>query len=157
MSRGGRNKRNRQQVAQRRDSSPTQSPKVAASDQTHRAAAQQTNAALSYTESYSGLLPHPHHLAGFDEVVPGSAKVIIDEFVAQSQHRRVQEAMVVQGNEARNAIGQWLGFALLLAGIVSGLVIALTVNATVGGSVIGGVIASGALVWVIGGRAPRGE
>lgn len=109
----------------------------------------------TYSESYSGLLPHPSHLAQFDEISPGAAGKIIDEFVAQGQHRRGQEATVVNGNERRGTIGQWLGFALLLAGIVSGLVIALASNATVGGSVIGGVIGGGAIVYVVGGRPPK--
>jgi uncharacterized membrane protein len=106
-------------------------------------------------EAYQGLLPHPDHLARYNDISPGSADKIIDEFVAQGVHRRTQEARVVAGNEKRSGLGQGLGFFLLLAAIVAGTIIAVTSDAKIGGGIITATIVGGAIIYVVGGKPPK--
>lgn len=148
----------RRQQKQQKSKQPTRSQSERLPD-AHRTArgAQSADGAVQMFEAYQGLLPHPEHLAQFNEISPGAADKIIDEFVRQGAHRRELEAQVVTGNESRGGRGQVLGFLLLLAVIICGTVIALTTNATVGGSVIGGAVTGGAVIYVVGGRPPKAQ
>ena len=49
-------------------------------------------------EEYSGELPHPEILRGFNEIVPGSADLIFDELRANGRHRRKQENRIIRAN-----------------------------------------------------------
>ena|SRR2546429_9443891 len=48
-----------------------------------------------YAEVYSGALPHPKHLAEYDEIVPGYAKKILDKAMEQTDHRIDIETRVI--------------------------------------------------------------
>lgn len=46
---------------------------------------------IATMEMYSGPIPHPKILAGYQALYPGAAKKIIDNGVAESEHRRHME------------------------------------------------------------------
>ena len=45
------------------------------------------------TENFSGPMPHPRHLKGYEEIVPGSAREILDMAKAEQRHRHRMEWM----------------------------------------------------------------
>lgn len=81
-------------------------------------------------QHYQGLMPPPEYLARFDEIVPDSARLIIENSLTESSHRReLQEkkldadiaardkdldikALQVKSVFRSDAIGQWCGFAI---------------------------------------------
>jgi uncharacterized membrane protein len=65
---------------------------------------------VSFTKSYRGPIPPPEYLSGFEAVVPGSARQVIDMAVRQQSHRH--------GMERRDA---WYSFAGLAMGGVTTL------------------------------------
>lgn len=72
---------------------------------------------LSHTQTistYSGPTPPVELLHGYENLVPGSAKQILDQFVKQSDHRMGLEKKVVSSDIVRS----W-------AGLASGLIVAL--------------------------------
>ncbi len=111
----------------------------------------------SHEESYQGPVPPPDMLRDYDYIVPGAARMIIDTAVSQTAHRQAQEAKVISGSERRADRGQHYGLALLLIGMIFGLAIALAVSPLVGAGVITAALASGAVVYVVGGRPPKEE
>ncbi len=66
------------------------------------------------SEFHSGPLPAASTLEGYEKIVPGSAKMIFDEFEAQSKHRRRMETYALEWGNYRS-----------FAGLVAGLIIAL--------------------------------
>ena len=48
------------------------------------------------TESYAGPLPHPQILAGYNQVIPGSADRIIQQAEDQAKHRQRVESMLAE-------------------------------------------------------------
>ena len=68
-------------------------------------------------ESYRGPMPSPEYLAQYDKIVPGCARMIVDEFKANSQHARAMDLLGVNGMIRRDARAQWMAFVLMLAGL----------------------------------------
>ena len=48
---------------------------------------------LSLSTTYQGPLPPPSIMRGYDDICPGAARMILDEFQANSQHIRDMESM----------------------------------------------------------------
>ncbi len=79
------------------------------------------------------MLPPPSLLQGFDDVLPGTAKRILELAIAESEHRRMLESSITQGNIAaqqansqlisnqakhgafNDTLGQTLGFVTCLS------------------------------------------
>lgn len=80
---------------------------------------------VTYEESYSGDLPHPAHLRGFEEIAPGSAKKIIDNAVLESEHRRNWENSALLSNFKLASRSQILGFILSVLLIAGGFMLGL--------------------------------
>lgn len=70
---------------------------------------------------YSGPLPPPELLKDYDDIVPGCAEKIIGQFIAQGNHRRNLEKIVVEGDIKRANLGLGAGFTLGLVGLVGSL------------------------------------
>lgn len=71
--------------------------------------------------SYSGPLPHPDTLRGFEEIVPGSATRIFMQFEEQSAHRRSMEAAVITSGAFSQRMGTVSASLIGLAGVAGGL------------------------------------
>lgn len=79
-------------------------------------------AAMIKVESmFSGPLPPPEVLAGYDEIVPGMAERLLVKFEKQADHRMSLEKRVIDGDVRRSWAGLLLGFtfgvALLVASV----------------------------------------
>lgn len=68
-------------------------------------------------ESYRGPMPSPEYMAQYDKIVPGCARMIVDEFKANSQHSRAMDLMGMNGMIRRDTRAQWMAFVLMLAGL----------------------------------------
>jgi len=68
---------------------------------------------------FSGPLPPPDLLKGYNDVFPGCAERIVSMAESQSNHRQELEKAVVNGNVESERRGQWFAFSL------SALVIAI--------------------------------
>ncbi|WP_235215070.1 MULTISPECIES: DUF2335 domain-containing protein [Burkholderia] len=65
-------------------------------------------------ERFNGPMPHPDHLARYDKLVPGCARMIMDEFQANSRHGRQLEIMGLSGMVNKDTRAQWMAFILVL-------------------------------------------
>ncbi|MFW1971722.1 DUF2335 domain-containing protein [Acinetobacter bereziniae] len=72
-------------------------------------------------ESFRGPLPKPDHLKAYDEICPGAAQDIMNEFKANGQHVRTCESKALDASIAKVQRGQWL--AVFLALVCLGLAV----------------------------------
>lgn len=70
---------------------------------------------------YSGPLPPPNLLSEYNEIVPGSAGTIINQFVSQGEHRREIEKAVIYSDIKRANWGLVAGFVIAFVGVVGSL------------------------------------
>lgn len=116
---------------------------------------------------WSGPIPSPEDLQQYEHISPGSAQRILEEYSAQSshmreldlaqfEHRRALENLVVQGTERRSNIGQWLASGLAVSSVVVAAIVATVAHAPNQAVVImGAVLATGGIVYIVGGRPPK--
>jgi uncharacterized membrane protein len=91
--------------------------------------------------AYSGPLPPPQQLAEFEQIVPGSAQAIFDEFQAQGPHRRRIERWVVISDIVRAQLGQFCGVGIAGYIVWTGGEILKAGNSLVGFGAIGSAVA----------------
>jgi uncharacterized membrane protein len=96
-------------------------------------------------ETHSGPLPPPAVLAGYDQIVPGSAERIIAMSERQSEHRQSLEKQVIN-SDIRQA---WGGMLCALVIALAGLAVAAycTIN---GHDQVGGIIGGATIVSLVG-------
>lgn len=96
--------------------------------------------AISKLEMYSGPIPHPDILEKYDELDPGAAKLIIENGVKESEHRRKLEVQAMNYTAKDSKRREWMGFFL---GIIIILVGALLIylGHTITGTVLSGISA----------------
>lgn len=73
------------------------------------------------TVSYSGPLPPPSMLAGYEETLVGSAERIVRQAEEVSEHRRSLESTMVNSNVRLEASGQVFAFVIAMTGLVGGI------------------------------------
>jgi uncharacterized membrane protein len=71
--------------------------------------------------SYSGPLPPPEVLARFEELYPGAAKLIIDDFLDESIHRRESERKLLPSILFRQTLGAVSASLLGIVGLSGGI------------------------------------
>ncbi|MDR0378899.1 MAG: DUF2335 domain-containing protein [Candidatus Accumulibacter sp.] len=99
------------------------------------------------TAAFTGPIPPPEYLERYNQIVPGTAKIIVDAFERESRHRQEletsaqnaniaaqqkQQTMIAERDKAifkSDAIGQGCGIALSIA-CVGGAVILLPMGMT---------------------------
>lgn len=69
-------------------------------------------------ESFRGPMPSPEFLAQYDKIVPGCARMIVDEFQSNSKHSRNMDLLGINGMIRRDARAQWMAYTLVLLGFV---------------------------------------
>ena len=107
---------------------------------------------LERLEIYQGDLPHPDILEGYNRLYPDAAKRIIENGIAESEHRRKMEDKYLSGNIAAHKFGQVLGFIVDLAIITSGTFLIFT-----GHAITGSLMTGATAVGVIGLFANQGK
>jgi len=108
--------------------------------------------AVMISENFSGPLPHPMHLSGYEAVLPGSADRIITMAENTIGARHALQERVVVADISDRKLGMWLGamcfVGLILAALVSNL---LTGGVAVPGLFLGAG-AVGAIATFVNGR-----
>jgi len=95
-------------------------------------------------EIYQGDLPHPKILAGYNALYPDAAKRIIENGIAETEHRREMEKRYLNANIKAHNLGQILGFVIAILIIVGGIYLILK-DHQVSGSILSGVSALGVI------------
>ena len=104
---------------------------------------------LIQAQRFSGPLPHPAILKGYDEVVPGSANRIMTQFEEQGRHRRKQESRVISHRLFSSALGQILSFVVFMTLAVGGGWLIYQGKSVEGsGAIVTGI---GAAIWALHG------
>lgn len=85
-------------------------------------------------QSYQGPVPHPSILRDLDEIVPGSAKAIIETYTTEVAHRQQLEAKAVGAEITERNRGQWMAFLIMMA------LIAGSFSLIVSGNEVGGFV-----------------
>lgn len=106
---------------------------------------------VEYFESYEGPIPHPHILKAYEEVVPGSAKQMVEEAWKQGEHRRKQEDRLVRNHTLSHTLGVTMA-GLTSLGVLAGGVFLIATGRVGGGAFV--VIAGLLPVIVRAFRAP---
>lgn len=99
-----------------------------------QAAIQQVS--ITATAQYSGALPPPEMLKGFEAVLPGSAERILKMAELEQTHRHAEESLARKSFDRETLLGQCFAFGIVLSAI-GGAVCAGINNAQVVGSVLG--------------------
>lgn len=68
---------------------------------------------------FSGPLPPPNVVEGYERIMPGAATRLFDAAERQAAHRHELEKQVVAGNIKQAERGQWFGLIIGLAGIAA--------------------------------------
>lgn len=79
----------------------------------------------SVSTSFSGPIPPPGILEGYENIHPGTADRIIKMAEQQSSHRQDIEKKVIASNVQNERTGMWLAFALTLLLMVFGFFLIL--------------------------------
>ena len=100
---------------------------------------------MSRMELYQGDLPHPDILRGYNELYPEAAKRIIENGILETEHRRRQDKIYLNGMLAERTRGQILGFVIALVIVASGVY--LMANEHI---LAGSLLTGGSLIGVVG-------
>ena len=101
-------------------------------------------------EIYRGPLPHPDHLAKYEDLYPGSAKKLIELLDDQSHHRMDLEKAVISSNIFNERRGQIFAFIICMTAIIGGFAAIFFDKNVLGiGSVLGSLAAL-VTVFIIG-------
>lgn len=92
--------------------------------------------------SFSGPIPDPRTLKGYAEVDETAPKKIIDNFIAESDHRRSYEDKALEATKGDNRLRLILATIVCLAMIVFGAILAMTDHPVVGSLFAGTTLAS---------------
>ncbi|PWJ49371.1 DUF2335 domain-containing protein [Faecalicatena contorta] len=76
---------------------------------------------------FSGPIPPPSIIQGYEEVLPGSADRILGMAEKQSSHRQELETMMVKAESRDSLLGVVFAFALGFSCIIAGVVIVILV------------------------------
>lgn len=100
-------------------------------------------------ESFSGPMPHPNILKGYEEVLPGAAERILQMAENEQQHRHKQEDRICKGSVSQVKRGQWI--ALFVVVMLTAVATALTLlgQQTVGGIIFGTTIAAVTTIFIV--------
>ena len=83
-------------------------------------------------QQYRGPLPPPSVLESYDKIYPGAAKIIIDNFISQSDHRRHLEKTVIQSGSRGSLLGIIFAFILGMTTIIGAVVCILSGEKNIG-------------------------
>jgi uncharacterized membrane protein len=112
---------------------------------------------LSTTSFRIGPLPSPEELSQYDAIDPGTAKLLIQQALKQTEHRIAMESTVIRGENRRAYLGLVSALIIALAGF--GLAYAFVLNGkTLEALVLSGLdITALASIFVYGTNSRRQE
>lgn len=103
---------------------------------------------------FSGPIPPPQLLKGYEDIMPGSAREIFDMAKDQAAHERSFENKALGAQMRDNLLGQVFGFLIGTIAILAGTYAAVNGAQLSGGLIGGGGVAALTAVFVLG-RRPK--
>ena len=82
---------------------------------------------IQVQREFSGPIPHPDIIQGYENVVPGSADRIIKMAEVQAQHRQDMESIMVRAESRDGLLGVLFAFALGIGSLVASVVVVVMV------------------------------
>jgi uncharacterized membrane protein len=83
--------------------------------------------------SWQGPMPSPDVLKAYNDIVPGSASLLFEQFVKQSDHRIQIEKTVINSNTKLDARGQMFGFIVIMLFSIAGFYLVIFKNQKIEG------------------------
>lgn len=102
-------------------------------------------------QQYSGPIPPPEILQGFENIVPGSAERILRMAEENGKHQRELESKALDGTYKTIKTGQIFGFIIGIVALLSS-VVALFLGSEIAASIIGGTTVVGLVTVFVTGR-----
>jgi uncharacterized membrane protein len=102
--------------------------------------------------SYSGPIAHPTLVKEYEAILPGAAERILAMAETEGNHRRQQEAKVIDCEVKCKTTGLWLGFLIGLVAVAGSCAVAIFSSPAAGAALGIGSIASLVGVFVYGSR-----
>jgi len=99
---------------------------------------------LAIEKRFSGPLPPPEILKQYDQIVPGSAKIIIEDFKAQGAHRRALETKIIPVAYDQSSRGQIFALIIGILGLGSAVF-----TAYLGETIVACLLGGGTLVSLV--------
>lgn len=109
---------------------------------------------IAAERSFSGPVPAPETLKGYDLIVPGAAERIIAMAEREAAHTHKMETGALEAHKSEVRRGQWMGFVLGLSSLAVSAHLALNGQPYVAG-IIGGTTAVGFVAAFITGRIKK--
>lgn len=101
-------------------------------------------------ESFSGPIPHPELLQGYESVKQGFAERIVSMAEEQQKHRFECENKMVAGTVSESKRGQWMAFIVAMLFLGAAVVLGLYGHDWLGGVIGGGTLVALVTVFVTG-------
>ena len=111
--------------------------------------------ALIHQTSFSGPLPHPDIISGYERVLPGSAERIFSMAEKEQKFRHATQEGALTGAVKRDRRGQWMGFIITMCVLLIASIFAYLGNTLFAGTLIGLDLLGLATVFVIGRRPEK--
>lgn len=112
--------------------------------------------ALVKEESFSGPIPHPRHLAEYNQIVPGSASMLINMAKSDLDHTHRLQERALEADISDMKQGRWLGFAALVILMIGAIVCGLMDKDTIALALLGATVV-GTIGQLIKGRGKNGD
>lgn len=105
--------------------------------------------AVSVSMGFSGPLPHPQILAGYEEIVPGAADRILRMAENEAKHRHSVDDQCVRADSRDSLLGIIAAFIIGMTCVVGGIVVILNDSEWLG-AITGFILAGGGMASIIG-------
>jgi len=106
----------------------------------------------SIQETYSGPLPHPSILKGYEDVLPGSADRILQMAENEADHRHKMDNKIITSRSRDSFLGVIFGFIISAIGVGGGVYLVATGTAGVGAAITAMSLSSLVGVFIYGTR-----
>lgn len=132
----------------RNRNSPANKPAPSLDQQTKQVIRQETRTQIS--QAFSGPIPPPEILGGYNDLIPGAAERIFAMAEKQAEHRRGIERDAVSEEIRSNRFGQWGAVFVSTLGIAAGVFTIYQGSVLAGGLISGGTISAIAVAYITG-------
>ena len=105
--------------------------------------------------TFSGPIPHPTILKGYEEVLPGSADRILSMTEKEGEHRRKIETELVKNDNIRSYLGQIAGFTIAIVGLGGSIYLGINDKVWASGIMGAGTLTGLVTVFVTGDKERR--
>lgn len=109
-----------------------------------------SSASKKTTLAFSGPLPHPSILAGYNNIVPGSAERIIAMAESEATHQREMERFIAEKTFEEVRVGQFFGIGIATVGLGASVLLGIMGHDALAGVIGGTTIVSLATTFVVG-------